>query len=58
MQVVYTINNGFGFVSDSLEFIYNRQPDQPIVRKGKLQTEKLMEAKAFYQLLYDDLLDR
>ncbi|MBN2524737.1 MAG: sulfatase-like hydrolase/transferase [Bacteroidales bacterium] len=58
MQVVYTINNGFGFVSDSLEYIYNRQPDQPIVRKGKLQKEKLMEAKAFYQLLYDDLLDR
>ncbi len=57
-QIVYSINNGFGYISDSLEFYYNRLPDHAIVEKGDLSQERLMEAKAYYQLLYNDFLKR
>ena len=57
-QVTYAINNDFGYVSDSLEFIYNRLPDKHILINGTMSDSALMQAKAYYQLLYEDLLRR
>jgi phosphoglycerol transferase MdoB-like AlkP superfamily enzyme len=57
-QTVYAIHNGFGFVSDSLEFCYYRNADNTVTTKGQLSDSSLTEAKAFYQILYDDLLNR
>ncbi len=57
-QIVYSFNNGFGYVSDSLEYYYNLQPDNFVELKGNLSETKQKEGKAYYQLLYEDLLKR
>lgn len=57
-QILYTINNGFGYISDSLEFYYNQISGKQFVLKGNLTDSSLMQSKAYYQLLYEDLLSR
>ncbi len=57
-QILYAINNGFGFFSDSLEFYYNHVSEKSFVLRGNITDSSLMESKAYYQLLYEDLLSR
>jgi phosphoglycerol transferase MdoB-like AlkP superfamily enzyme len=57
-KTLYIFNNGFGYISESLKFYYERDPDKYVVSKGKMNTRALDEGKAYLQVLYEDLLDR
>jgi phosphoglycerol transferase MdoB-like AlkP superfamily enzyme len=57
-KTIYAFNNGFGYVSDSLTFYYERDPDKTTVVKGVMNKKALDEGKAFIEVLYEDLMDR
>ncbi len=57
-RTLYMFNNGFGYVSDSLIFYYERDPNKYLVVKGKMDSTALRNSKAYLQMLYEDLLDR
>jgi phosphoglycerol transferase MdoB-like AlkP superfamily enzyme len=57
-KTIYAFNNGYGYVSDSLIYYYERDPDKYTVVKGKISKDALDQGKAFMELLYDDLMDR
>ena len=57
-KTLYMFNNGFGYLSDSLVFYYERDPNKYLVVKGKMDSTALRKSKAYLQMLYEDLLDR
>jgi phosphoglycerol transferase MdoB-like AlkP superfamily enzyme len=57
-RAVYAFNNGFGYISPSSVFIYNRAPDNARFLSGEINDQDLEWGKAFYQLLYEDIIHR
>jgi phosphoglycerol transferase MdoB-like AlkP superfamily enzyme len=57
-KTVFEIDNGFGYISDSLQYFYYNIPDEYSVTKGNLNETAKMEGKAFYQVLYNDIIHR
>jgi phosphoglycerol transferase MdoB-like AlkP superfamily enzyme len=57
-KTLYMFNNGFGYISDSLQFYYQRDPNDFTVLNGNMNQKALEEGKAYLQMLYEDLLDR
>ncbi|MEH0158163.1 sulfatase-like hydrolase/transferase [Limibacter armeniacum] len=54
----YTLNDGYGFVSDSLELIYDNVGKQYIVNKGTENSDTLNIPKAYMQSIYTDFNNR
>jgi phosphoglycerol transferase MdoB-like AlkP superfamily enzyme len=57
-KTIYAFTNGYGYVSDSLVYFYERDPDKATVVKGGMTQEALDEGKAFMQVLHNDLMNR
>lgn len=57
-KTVYSFNNGYGFISDTASFIYNRAPNEAQILSGNLNEESIDQGKAFYQVLYEDIIGR
>lgn len=56
--ITYAYNNGFGYVSDSIKYTYNRVPDAARFESNAIDSVALQAGKAYYQLLYEDLIAR
>lgn len=57
-KTLYMFNNGFGYVSDSLTYYYERDPNKYVIVNGRMSDRALDEGKAYLQVLYEDLLNR
>lgn len=57
-KTVFEINNGFGYVSDSLTYFYYNEAANYSVIRGKINEKDILEGKAFYQVLYNDIINR
>ncbi len=55
-QCVYAFNNGFGMVSDSLVYYYEREPNRSTALKGTLSETNLTAGKAYLQTIYNELI--
>ncbi len=54
----YTFNEGFAFITDSSEYIYDHKMRKPVVEEGKDPESAGKLGKAYLQVLYDDFLKR
>jgi len=57
-HTVFEIDKGFGYVSDSLVYFFYNTPGQFSVVKGTITDRDKTMGKAFYQVLYDDIIHR
>jgi len=55
---LYTYNNGFGYVSDSVKFSHDNVDGQVKVYAGTIRDKCIMQGRAFIQVSYDDFLSR
>ncbi len=54
----YAFNDGFGFLTDSIKYIYDHQAKKIITIEGKVNRQIEMYGKSFLQLTYEDFLSR
>ena len=54
----YAFNEGFAFITDSDELIYDHKLGKPVVNKGDNAALAEISGKAFLQAVYDDYLKR
>jgi phosphoglycerol transferase MdoB-like AlkP superfamily enzyme len=54
----YTYNEGFAFITDSSELIYDNKLGGTVVREGKSPQLAERKGKAYLQVLFDDYLER
>jgi len=55
-EAFYAFRNGFGFISDSLNYSYFKEPDKITTLSGQITKRDEIRGKLFYQSLYDDFL--
>jgi phosphoglycerol transferase MdoB-like AlkP superfamily enzyme len=55
---IYAFNDGFGFVTDSVKYIYDNQAKKITAIDGKVTGQTTMFGKSFLQLTYEDFLSR
>ena len=54
----YTVNEGFGFITDSSKYIYEHKLGDAVLQEGSNPGVAGKYGKAFLQVLYDDFLNR
>jgi phosphoglycerol transferase MdoB-like AlkP superfamily enzyme len=54
----YTFNEGFGFITDSSQFIYDQKLKKPVIETGIDSDSAEKNGKAYLQVLFDDYLKR
>ena len=54
----YAFNDGFGFLTDSIKYIYDHQAKKIVTVEGKVNRQITMYGKSFLQLTYQDFLSR
>ena len=54
----YAFNDGFGFITDSIKYIYDHQAKKIVTVEGKVNRQITMYGKSFLQLTYQDFLSR
>jgi len=55
---LYTYNNGFGYVSDSVKFAHDNVSGEVKVYEGTIRDKYVMQGRAVIQVSYDDFLGR
>ena len=54
----YAFNDGFGFITDSVKYIYDHQAKKVVKIEGNVTDQIIMYGKSFLQLTYQDFLTR
>ncbi len=54
----YAFNDGFGFLTDSVKYIYDHKAKNIIPIEGEVSEQVIMYGKSFLQLTYQDFLSR
>jgi phosphoglycerol transferase MdoB-like AlkP superfamily enzyme len=54
----YTFNEGFAFITDSSEYVYDHNLGEPVIEEGRDPGSAGKLGKAYLQVLYDDFLKR
>lgn len=54
----FMINDGFGFINDDNELIYDHHRDKAVVDIGNKKGQNLSLGKAYTQILFDDIASR
>lgn len=54
----FMINDGFGFINDDNELIYDHHRDKAVVDIGNRKGQNLSLGKAYTQILFDDIASR
>lgn len=55
-KTTFEFRNGFGYVSDSVSYFFYNDSKSFSVVKGSIKERDKMEGKAFYQILYNDII--
>jgi len=55
---MYAFNDGFGFLTDSIKYIYDHQAGRISTIEGKADKQITTFGKSFLQLTYEDFLSR
>ncbi len=55
---MFAFNDGFGFLTDSIRYIYDHQANRISVIKGEVNKKIIKTGKSFLQLTYEDFLSR
>lgn len=55
---LFAFNDGFGFLTDSIRYIYDHQANSISAIKGEVNEKIIKSGKSFLQLTYEDFLSR